>query len=243
LQIARPRVWWPAGLGNPELYAATLTFRAGGAVSDSESLQFGIREATTRLNGEGWREYWINGRRVLIRGGAWMTSDMLLRLTPRRYEALVRYAKEANLNMLRSEGFSIRETEEFYEACDRLGIMVTQQIFGRSIPDEALAVSSVKDMMLRIRNHPSLVHFLGHDETFPTESLDKAYRALVAELTPERTYQPHSGAFDVKERFKTGGTRTGTRELCNPGALLFEKRRRRLGLRTVGRNRRGDLAV
>jgi exo-1,4-beta-D-glucosaminidase len=213
LQIARPRVWWPVGLGNPELYSATLTFRSGGAVSDAQSLHFGIREATTRLNEEGWREYWINGRRVLIRGGAWMTSDMMLRLTPRRYEALVRYAKEANLNMLRSEGFSIRETDEFYDLCDRYGIMVTQQIFGRSIPDEPLAVACVKDMMLRIRNHPSLVHFLGHDETFPTESLDKAYRELIAAFVPDRTYQPHSGAFNVQDRFKTGGTRTGTREL------------------------------
>jgi exo-1,4-beta-D-glucosaminidase len=57
------------------------------------------------------------------------------------------------------------------------------------------------------------VHFLGHDETYPTPTLDQAYRDLIAKLTPERTYQPHSGAFEVKERFQTGGTRTGTREL------------------------------
>ena len=152
-----------------------------------------------------------------------MTSDMMLRLTPRRYEALIRYAKEANLNMLRSEGFSIRETDEFYDLCDRYGIMVTQQIFGRSIPDEPLAVACVKDMMLRIRNHPSLVHFLGHDETFPTESLDKAYRELIAAFVPDRTYQPHSGAFNVQDRFKTGqqaGTRgTHRARKITPGRL------------------------
>jgi exo-1,4-beta-D-glucosaminidase len=68
-------------------------------------------------------------------------------------------------------------------------------------------------MLLRIRNHPSLVHFLGHDETFPTENLDNAYQELIAKYTPERTYQPHSGAFDIENRFKTGGTRTGTLEL------------------------------
>jgi exo-1,4-beta-D-glucosaminidase len=68
-------------------------------------------------------------------------------------------------------------------------------------------------MMLRIRNHPSLVHFLGHDETFPTPTLEKAYQELLTTLIPDRTYQPHSGAFNVEDRFKTGGTRTGTREL------------------------------
>jgi exo-1,4-beta-D-glucosaminidase len=213
LNIARPRVWWPHPVGPQELYELRLKFVAAGEVSDAQRVRFGIREATTYLNDEGWRGYLINGKKILIRGGAWMTSDMLLRLTEKRYDALIRYAREANLNMLRSEGFSIRETDEFYDTCDRYGVMVTQQIFGRSIPDEALAIACVKDMILRIRNHPSLVHFLGHDETFPTPSLDKAYRELIAQYTPERTYQPHSGAFDVKERFQTGGTRTGTRQL------------------------------
>lgn len=213
LNLPNPRVWWPHPTGPQELYELELRLQVKGETSDDERVRFGIREATTAINDEGWRYYMINGRRVLIRGGAWMTSDMMLRLTPRRYDALVRYAREADLNMLRSEGFSIRETEDFYDACDREGVMVTQQIFGRSIPDEALAVACVRDMILRIRNHPSLVHFLGHDETFPTPTLDAAYRAMIAELIPDRTYQPHSGAFDIKDRFKTGGTRTGTLEL------------------------------
>jgi len=213
LHVPKPRLWWPHPVGPQELYELRLAFITGGEVSDAQRVRFGIREATTYLNDEGWRGYRINGRNILIRGAAWMTCDMLLRLTEKRYEALIRYAREANLNMLRSEGFSIRETDEFYDLCDRYGVMVTQQIFGRSIPDEPLAVACIKDMILRLRNHPSLVHFLGHDETYPTPTLDKAYRDLIAEYTPERTYQPHSGAFDVKERFQTGGTRTGTRQL------------------------------
>ncbi len=210
LNIANPRVWWPNDLGTQELYSASLEFKVGKDVSDTAQTRFGIREATTYINDEGWRGYKINGKNVLIRGGAWQTCDMLLRLPRSRYEALVRYAKMAHLNMLRSEGFSIRETDDFYDLCDQYGIMVTQQLFGRSIPDEGLAVSCVEDTLLRIRNHPSLVHFLGHDETFPTKTLDKAYRDLISKYTPNRTYQPHSGAFDLDERFETGGTRTGS---------------------------------
>ena len=213
LRIRRPRLWWPHPVGPQELYRLRLRVAVQGRLSDSTELSFGIRDATTYLNEEGWRQYTINGRKILVRGAAWMTPDMLLRLSRPRYQALIRYAREACLNMLRSEGFSIRETDEFYDLCDRYGVMVTQQLFGRSIPDEALAIACVKDTILRIRNHPSLVHFLGHDETFPTPSLDKAYRQLIAEYTPERSYQPHSGAFDVKDRFQTGGTRTGTRQL------------------------------
>lgn len=213
LNVNNPRIWWPNSVGKQELYDMKLSFEVEGKISAVEDIRFGIREVSTYINDGGWRGYKINGKNILIRGGAWMTSDMLLRLTPERYEALVRYAKEAGFNALRSEGFSIRETDEFYNLCDEYGILVIQQLFGRSIPDEKLAVDIIEDMLLRIRNHPGLVHFLGHDETFPTENLDKSYRELIAKYTPQRTYQPHSGAFDVENRFKTGGTRTGTYEL------------------------------
>jgi exo-1,4-beta-D-glucosaminidase len=213
LMVSHPRVWWPNPLGKQELYDCDLQFEVGKEVSDTQRVRFGIRKIETYINDEDWRGYRVNGHNVLIRGGAWMTSDMMLNLSDRRYTALVRYAREANLNMLRSEGFSIRETEEFYNRCDELGIMVTQQIFGRSIPDEALAVDNVEDMLLRIRTHPSLAHLLGHDETHPTPTLNRAYLDLVARLRVGRSYQPHSGAFDVGERRETGGTRTGTLEL------------------------------
>ncbi|MDX9972558.1 MAG: hypothetical protein RBU21_06175, partial [FCB group bacterium] len=213
LNIEKPRVWWPHPLGKQELYTADLQFIVNGEVSDSQQIRFGIRKLETYINDEDWRGYRINGHNILIRGGAWMTSDMMLRLDDRRYTALVRYAREAGLNMLRSEGFSIRETEEFYNRCDELGVMVTQQIFGRSIPDEALAIANVEDMLMRIRTHPSLAHFLGHDETHPTPTLNQAYLDLIERHRVDRSYQPHSGTFDVAERKETGGTRTGTLEL------------------------------
>ena len=213
LNIKNPRIWWPINVGTQELYNLKLSFVTEGNLSAVEKVRFGIRKVTTYINKDGWRGYRVNGKNILIRGGAWMTSDMLLRLSPHRYAGLIEYAKEAGLNALRSEGFSIRETEDFYNRCDENGILVIQQFFGRNLPDEKLAISIIEDMLLRIRNHPSLIHFLGHDETFPTENLDKNYRELVAKYTPERTYQPHSGAFHIQDRFKTGGTRTGTLEL------------------------------
>jgi len=237
LNISNPRLWWPHPVGPQNLYDLRLSATVNGKLSDEQDLRFGIREATTYINDEGWRVYQVNGKNILIRGGAWMTSDMLLRLNPRRYDALVRYAWHANLNMLRSEGFSIRETEDFFNACDRYGVMVTQQLFGRSIAEEPLAIACVKDTILRIRNHPSLIHFLGHDETFPTPSLDQAYRDLIAKYTPERTYQPHSGAFALAERFQTGGTRTGSRELwtyANPARYYADDQRSAWGFAQSG---------
>jgi exo-1,4-beta-D-glucosaminidase len=213
LNIENPRVWWPHPLGPQELYDLKMRVMTGGKVSDNAAIRFGIRDITSHLNEEDWRQYMVNGRKVLIRGGAWMTSDMLLNLTERRYDGLIRYARHANFNMLRSEGFSIRETEQFYSLCDEYGVMVTQQIFGRSIPDEGLAIDCIEDMMLRIRHHPSLAHFLGHDETHPTATLNQAYLELIDKYRVDRSYQPHSGTFFIVTRKETGGTRTGTREL------------------------------
>ncbi len=213
LTLASPRVWWPHPLGPQELYDMDMTFKVGKAVSDTVHVRFGVRDITSVVREDHWREYRVNGKPILIRGGAWMTSDMMLNLSHERYAALVRYAREANLNMLRSEGFSIRETEDFYNLCDELGVMVTQQIFGRSILNEDLAIACIDDMMLRVRTHPCLAHFLAHDETFPTEKLDTAYRGLIDKYRVDRTYQPHSGTFNIATRAKTGGTRTGTREL------------------------------
>ncbi len=226
LNIKNPRIWWPHNVGKQELYQLKLSYKTDGFLSSVENVRFGIREVSTYINKDGWRGYQVNGKNILIRGGAWMTSDMLLRLSPHRYAGLIEYAKEAGLNALRSEGFSIRETEDFYNLCDETGILVIQQFFGRNLPDEKLAINIIEDMLLRIRNHPSLIHFLGHDETFPTENLDKNYKELVAKYTPQRTYQPHSGAFNIEDRFKTGGTRTGTLELwsyANPAHYYTHK--------------------
>jgi exo-1,4-beta-D-glucosaminidase len=213
LTIANPRVWWPHPLGSPELYDMNMAFKTGTQVSDTAQVRFGIRDITTYVKKDDWREYQVNGKPILIRGGAWMTSDMMLNLSKDRYAALIGYARNANLNMLRSEGFSIRETEDFYNLCDEMGVMVTQQIFGRSILDEDLAIACIDDMMLRVRTHPCLAHFLAHDETFPTDKLDAAYKGIIEKYRVDRTYQPHSGTFNIATRAKTGGTRTGTREL------------------------------
>jgi len=107
--------------------------------------------------------------------------------------------------------------------------MATQQIFGRNLPDEALAIACIEDTLLRIRNHPSLAHLLGHDETFPTKTLDKAYRDLIEKHRIRRSYQPHSGTFTIGTRAKTGGTRTGTRELwtyAGPTHYFWTKQRK-----------------
>ncbi len=117
----RPRLWWPAQVGPQNLYPLDLTFETGGKVSDTSHTEFGIREVTSELDAQGHRLFHINGKNILIRGAGY-TFDMLLRSSPERQEAELRYVRDMNLNAVRFEGKL--EDDHFLELCDRMGILV-----------------------------------------------------------------------------------------------------------------------
>ncbi len=51
LTLKSPKLWWPNGYGKPDLYQATLRLTdAGGAVSDTASARFGVRELSYTLS-------------------------------------------------------------------------------------------------------------------------------------------------------------------------------------------------
>lgn len=49
LTLQSPRLWWPNGYGNPELYQLKLDFAEGGKESDAKQVRFGVREVTYEL--------------------------------------------------------------------------------------------------------------------------------------------------------------------------------------------------
>jgi hypothetical protein len=49
LHLTHPRLWWPNGYGDPNLYHLHLTLSAGGAASDERTVTFGVREVTYEL--------------------------------------------------------------------------------------------------------------------------------------------------------------------------------------------------
>jgi len=165
-------------------------------------------QVTTCLDKRGWRVIQYNGKNILGRGGTWMTSDLLLQFSRKRYESMLRYAKEMNWNLMRVEGYSIKELPEFYDMCDKYGIMIAPEIFARNNRDHKLQLDCFEDHLLEIRHHPSLIHFIGHDETVPTPDIDMGYRKLIQKYVPYITYQSGSGG-TAEVRSGMGGSRTG----------------------------------
>ncbi|TFG90310.1 MAG: glycosyl hydrolase, partial [Syntrophobacterales bacterium] len=173
-----PRIWWPNGIGQPSLYPAVITFHdRKGNTLDREDLMFGFRETGSFFDDSiGARVFTINGQKLFIRGANWIASDGMLRLKPERYDAEVRMHAEMNMNMIRVWGGSITERPEFYDACDRNGILVWQDLWitgdcngrwpdtlrkaesqevRRMYPDDdSLFLRSVADQVKMLRNHP-----------------------------------------------------------------------------------------
>ncbi|GAB3168715.1 glycosyl hydrolase 2 galactose-binding domain-containing protein [Telluribacter humicola] len=122
LRIRNPRLWWPNGLGSPELYTLQLELKEEGTLFDQQQVRFGIRKVETYLNDKGVRGYKVNGREILIKSGGWV-DDLFLRYMPEKDAAQIRYVKEMNLNSLRFEGFW-GNNHHIYDLCDENGILL-----------------------------------------------------------------------------------------------------------------------
>jgi len=192
IHIPNPRLWWPAGYGDPNLYRVTLEFLAGNTTSDSTAFNAGIRQFTYSEEGAALR-MWINGRRFIPRGGNWGFPESMLRYRAREYDAAVRYHKEMNFTMIRNWVGQTGD-DAFFDACDRWGIVVWQDFWlanpvdGPDPDDNDLFLRNARDFMLRIRTHPSLGLYVGRNEGYPPKPIEEGLRALLAELHPDLHY-------------------------------------------------------
>ena len=102
LRLKNPKLWWPNGYGEQNLYDVNLEFRAAdGRTSDTKSLKTGVRQMSYSEEGDALK-IWVNGRRFIGRGGNWGFSESMLRYRAREYDIAVRYHKEMNFTMIRN---------------------------------------------------------------------------------------------------------------------------------------------
>jgi hypothetical protein len=198
LAIDNPRLWWPNGLGEPALYSLHLKFETAGRASDSKDISFGIRKLTYEVHNNVLFLY-VNGHRLLIRGGNWGMPEGLLRCDRKGYDLRVRLHKDMNLNMIRN-WVGMTASDEFYDACDKYGILIWDDFWlanpvdGPDPSDHAMFIANALDKIRRVRNHPSLALYCGRNEGMPPEDLDRAMRQGAEELDGTRFYLSNSAA-------------------------------------------------
>lgn len=242
LVLRSPRLWWPHDMGEPHLYTLDLEAAVQGSVSDRRHLAFGIRHVADYLTHEGHRGYAVNGRKVLVRGGGWV-DDLLLADDDRRLEDQIRYVRHLNLNTIRLEGFW-GSTPKLYELADRYGVMVwagwscqwewenylgqpvDAEFGGIDTPAEMdLVARSLRDQVLGLRNHPSVVVWNLASDMLPRPELERRYRTLLAEVDPTR---PPLAACSVRESEVSGPTgvkMNGPYEWVPPDYWYLDKER------------------
>jgi len=201
LRLQNPKLWWPAGYGDPYLYDVELRFElAERRVSDVAYFHAGVRQFTFSEEG-GALKIWINGRRFIPRGGNWGFSESMLRYRAREYDAAIRYHRDMNFTMIRNWVGQIGD-DAFYDACDRYGVVVWQDFWlanpwdGPDPDVNAMFLRNVRDTVLRIRNHPSIGLYCGRNEGYPPKPLEDGMRQTLADLHPGLHYIP-SSADDV----------------------------------------------
>ncbi|MBV9696001.1 MAG: glycoside hydrolase family 2 [Gammaproteobacteria bacterium] len=186
LDLNHPQIWWPVGMGEHPLYRAEMTASVDNAVSDRAAATFGIRSVNSRLTPQGYFQFIVNGRPVLIRGAGW-TPDMFLRDDPKRMQAEFSYVVNLGLNAIRSEGKL--EDEHFYDLADRNGILIIAgweccdkwESWAKTggepwnAADEKVAAASMTSEARLMRNHPSVIGFMIGSDNAPPPTLSKIY--------------------------------------------------------------------
>ncbi|MGB6308043.1 MAG: sugar-binding domain-containing protein [Steroidobacteraceae bacterium] len=186
LDLHHPQVWWPVGMGAHPLYTLRIAATVDGVISDRASATFGIRSVSAHLTAQGFQQFVINGKPVLIRGAGW-APDMFLRDDPKRMETEFSYVVDLGLNTIRSEGKL--ENPEFYDLADRDGIMILAgweccdkwESWAKTggqpwdASDEKVAAASMASEARLLRSHPSVIGFLIGSDNAPPPAISKMY--------------------------------------------------------------------
>ena len=209
LRVKNPRLWWCHNLGNPEMYSMEISFVADGKVSDSQMVDFGIRQVDSYFNEDGYRGFILNGKKVLIKGAGW-TDDIFLRNSEERNAQEVAYVKDMNMNTIRFEEVW-GTSQNIYDECDRQGVLALvgwschwewevytgkpNDRFGCISSDEdiELIAQSWKDQILWLRNHPSIICWYGASDMLPRPALEQRYLDILDEID-DRPYTVHAGS-------------------------------------------------
>ena len=175
VEIDHPSLWYPSGYGAQPIYHFHAQLSMNGKAADVADANAGLRSVVLRRDLDRWGrsfEFDVNGIPVFAKGADVIPFDSFpSRVTTEQYRSILQSAKDANMNMVRHWGGGYYESQEFYDMCDRMGLMVWQDFmfgndwqpgtydFKQQIEREA------EYQITRLRNHPSIVLWSGNNET------------------------------------------------------------------------------
>ncbi len=216
IALQNPRLWSPE---DPYLYEFTVE-----SATDRIESYFAIRSLETKVI-DGIPRLCLNGKPYFFHGlldqGYW-SDGLFTPASPACYEKDIQLAKNMGFNTLRKH---IKvEPETFYYDCDRLGMIVFQDMVNNSdysfLRDTALPtvciqkisdkklhkntahreafLSGMESTVRQLKNHPCIVYWTIFNEGWGQFDSDRAYRKLRT-LDDTRFIDSTSGWFRRKE--------------------------------------------
>ena len=199
--------WWPHTHGTPALHRVQL--RIGDVEVDLGRTGF----RTIALEpGDGFGLV-VNGQRLFARGACWSAADLVSLAGDRaRLAPWLELARDAHMNMVRVGGTMIYESDDFFDLCDELGILVWHDFMFANM-DYPIAdlgfrtrvEAEAAQFLDRTQGHPCLAVLCGGSEVAQQAAMlglppaswsnplfDEVLPAAVAQTRPDAVYVPHS---------------------------------------------------
>ncbi|MFT3979705.1 MAG: glycoside hydrolase family 2 TIM barrel-domain containing protein [Ferruginibacter sp.] len=170
----------------PHLYTLQLQLRSGSRIIHTLQQAFGFRTIEIK-NGEG---IFINGVQVKMKGVNrhcfWPESGRTLNDSISLADVVL--LKQMNMNAVRCSHYP--PDEKFLDYCDSLGIYVIDELAGwQKAYSTQAGTPLVKEMLLRDRNHPSVIFWANGNEGGSNKALDTVFREW--DLSGRPVIHPH----------------------------------------------------
>ncbi|WP_308798109.1 glycoside hydrolase family 2 protein [Agromyces silvae] len=174
--VAVPDVqrWSPRGLGEAHLYAVGISLWSAGEHLDTRSTRVGFRTVSIERSPDADGTPFVvtvNGLPLFVKGVNWIPESVFPGTVPaERVRERLTQAAEANVNLIRVWGGGVYESEEFYAACDELGLLVWQDFlfacaaYPEEEPIRSEVLAEARDNIVRLSAHPSLAVWNGNNE-------------------------------------------------------------------------------
>ena len=174
IRVAAPKLWYPVGYGPQSRYRFSASIRVGREIAARAEVKTGLRSLELRRVPDQWGksfEFVINGIPVFAKGADVIPFDSFPnRVTPESHRKILQSARDAHMNMVREWGGGYYESDDFYDICDELGILVWQEFMfgGDLVPGDVEFQGNVRqeaiEQIKRLRDHPSIVIWCGNNE-------------------------------------------------------------------------------
>ena len=194
IPIQQPRLWWPKGYGEPNLYTLTLQVRKNDRVLAEHIEEIGIRKLRvdrTEVAGQAWTPeplssgagridispapashfvITVNEEPIMVKGTNWVPLDAFHSRDRERLSKALELVNDLGCNMIRCWGGNVYENETFFDWCDGHGVLIWQDfafaccIYPQSESFLEQVRHEVELVVKRLRNHACLALWCGDNE-------------------------------------------------------------------------------